>query len=103
MFLLTTAQRDARQGAIPHTMTTNKNNTRNSLITSRKHARTLPTPALAMLASLALPAIAHGGHGVACGPEIELGIARADPFGRQDARSFAAFSIPQIHSGAISS
>lgn len=70
MFLLTTAQRDARQGAIPHTMTTNKNNTRNSFITSRKHARTLPTPALAMLASLALPAVAHAGPDVTPDPTI---------------------------------
>jgi catecholate siderophore receptor len=48
-------------------MTIKKNDhaTSTSFITSRKHARTLPAPALAMLASLALPAIAH-----ATGPDV---------------------------------
>ena len=48
-------------------MTTKKNNT---FITSRKHARTLPAPALAMLASLALPAVAHAGPDVTPDPTI---------------------------------
>jgi catecholate siderophore receptor len=48
-------------------MTTKKNN---PFITSRKHARTLPAPALAMLASLALPAVAHAGPDVTPDPTI---------------------------------
>jgi catecholate siderophore receptor len=51
-------------------MTAKKNNTPNSFITSRKHARTLPAPALAMLASLALPAVAHAGPDVTPDPTI---------------------------------
>ena len=48
--------------------TVKKNNA--SFITSRKHARTLPAPALAVLASLALPAVAHAGPDVAPDPAI---------------------------------
>jgi len=51
-------------------MTTKKNNTPNSFITSRKHGRTLPTPALAMLASLALPVVAHAGPDATPDPAI---------------------------------
>jgi catecholate siderophore receptor len=53
-------------------MITKKNDaaTPTSFITSRKHARALPGPALAMLASLALPAIAHAGPDVAPDPAI---------------------------------
>jgi len=39
-------------------MTTDKKSTSNAFIKSRKHARSLPAPALAMLAGLALPAAA---------------------------------------------
>ena len=57
---------------LPHSMTTNNNDaaSRTPFITSRKHARALPAPALAMLASLALPAVAHAGPDVAIDPSI---------------------------------
>jgi len=52
-------------------MTTNNNNaTPNAFIKSRKHARTLPAPALAVLASLALPAVAHAGPDITPDPNL---------------------------------
>ena len=53
-------------------MTTKKNSiaTPTSFITSRKHARALPAPTLAMLASLALPAVAHAGPEISPEPAI---------------------------------
>lgn len=52
-------------------MTINNNNaTPHAFIKSRKHNRTRPAPALAVLASLALPAIAHAGPDVAPDPAL---------------------------------
>ena len=52
-------------------MTTKNNNaTPNAFIKSRKHNRTLPAPALAVLASLALPAVAHAGPDITPDPNL---------------------------------
>ena len=51
-------------------MTTNNNATPNAFIKSRKHSRTLPAPALAVLASLALPVVAHAGPDVTPDPSL---------------------------------
>lgn len=52
------------------TIKNNDNATPTSFITSRKHARPLPAHTLAMLASLALPAVAHAGADVTPDPTI---------------------------------
>lgn len=48
----------------------NNNASPNAFIKSRKHNRTLPAPALAVLASLALPAVAHAGADVSPDPSL---------------------------------
>jgi len=75
-------------------MTTNNNATPNAFIKSRKHHRTLPAPALAVLASLALPVVAHAGPDVT--PDPSLPTVQVTGTNQQPASANSKFTAPLL-------